>query len=52
MGSSICTEIISRLTKLLETYVADGRTTPGLAEKNDVPVDIWNKNALKRELTE
>ncbi len=37
-------DIVSRLTKLLEKYVADGRSTPGSAGKNDVPVDIWKKN--------
>lgn len=31
-------EIVSRLTKLLEKYVADGRSTPGGAQKNDVEV--------------
>ncbi len=34
-------EIVRRLSKLLETYVAQGRSTPGAAQKNDVPVDIW-----------
>jgi arylsulfatase A len=33
-------EVVARLTKLLEKYVADGRSTPGPALKNDVPVDI------------
>lgn len=37
-------EIVSRLTKLLEKYVADGRSTPGPAQKNDVSVDIWKKH--------
>jgi hypothetical protein len=45
-------EIVSRLTKLLEKYVADGRSTPGPPGKNDVKVDIWKKNAPKGELTE
>ena len=36
-------EIVSRLTKLLEKYVADGRSTPGPTQKNDVNVDIWKK---------
>ncbi len=45
-------EIVSRLTKLLEKYVADGRSTPGPAEKNDVRVDLWKKNAPKGEVTE
>jgi len=34
-------EIVAQLTKLLEKYVADGRTTPGKPEKNDVTVDIY-----------
>ncbi len=38
-------EIVSRLIKLLEKYVADGRSTPGPALKNDVSVDIWKKAA-------
>ena len=42
-------EIVSRLTKLLETYVADGRSTPGTAQKNDVPVAIWKKNGSRSE---
>ena len=33
-------ENVSRLTALLEKYVTDGRSTPGPAQKNDVPVDI------------
>jgi arylsulfatase A len=36
-------EIVKRLTMLLETIVADGRSTPGPKEKNDVPVDIFKK---------
>ena len=34
-------EIVARLTKLLEKYVADGRSTPGPNQTNTVPVDIW-----------
>lgn len=45
-------EIVSRLTKLLEKYVAYGRSTPGPAQKNDKAVDIWKKNAPKVEETE
>jgi len=51
-------EIVSRLTKLLEKYVADGRSTPGPSGKNEVPVDIWKsktahgKKAAKDEVTE
>jgi arylsulfatase A-like enzyme len=33
-------DIVQRLTKLLEKYVADGRSTPGAAQQNAVAVDI------------
>ena len=33
-------EIVDRLTKLLEKYVTDGRTTPGAPQPNDVPIEI------------
>lgn len=33
-------DIVARLTKLLEKYVADGRSTPGEPQKNTVPVQI------------
>ena len=32
---------VESLTKLLEKYVADGRSTPGQPQKNTVAVDIW-----------
>lgn len=43
-------ETVERLTRLLEKYVADGRSTPGAPQKNDGPVDIWKKqsNELKK----
>ncbi|MEW6305919.1 MAG: arylsulfatase [Verrucomicrobiota bacterium] len=34
-------DVVARLTKLLEKYVADGRSTPGKPRQNAVPVDIW-----------
>jgi len=34
-------EVVARLTKLLEKYVADGRSTPGSLQKNTREVDIW-----------
>jgi arylsulfatase A-like enzyme len=37
-------EIVAQLTRLLEKYVADGRSTPGPSLKNDVEVDIWKKD--------
>lgn len=33
-------EIVERLTKLLEKYIADGRSTPGAPQKNDVPIKL------------
>ncbi|HKL20930.1 MAG TPA: arylsulfatase, partial [Tichowtungia sp.] len=36
-------EVVERMTKLLEKFVADGRSTPGPEQANDVPVDIWKK---------
>jgi arylsulfatase A-like enzyme len=33
-------EIVQRLTKLLEKYVADGRSTPGAPQKNDTLVNV------------
>ena len=40
-------EIVSQLTKLLEKYVTDGRSTPGPSLKNDVPVEISKNDAPK-----
>jgi len=34
-------EVVSRLTKLLEKYVAEGRSTPGVPQQNTTPVEIW-----------
>ena len=31
-------DVVERLTKLLEKYVADGRSTPGPAQTNDVAI--------------
>ena len=33
-------EIVARLMRLLEKYVADGRSTPGARQSNDVPIDL------------
>jgi arylsulfatase A len=33
-------ETVQRMTKLLETIVNNGRSTPGPAQKNDLPVDF------------
>jgi arylsulfatase A-like enzyme len=37
-------EVVARLTRLLEKYVADGRSTPGKPQTNDVKVN-WLKAA-------
>ena len=42
-------EEISRLTKLLEKYVADGRSTPGAAQKNDAAIDLWKKGEVGKK---
>jgi arylsulfatase A len=34
-------ELVARLTKLLEKYIADGRSTSGNRQKNTREVDIW-----------
>ena len=36
-------EIVARLIQKLEKIVADGRSTPGPEQKNDVPVDIFKR---------
>ena len=33
-------EVVARLTKLLEKYIADGRSTPGTPQQNAVPVQL------------
>jgi arylsulfatase A len=38
-------ETVAQLTALLETYIADGRSTPGSSLKNDVPIDILKVKA-------
>ena len=32
---------VAKLTKLLKQYIADGRSTPGAPQKNDVKIDLW-----------
>jgi arylsulfatase A-like enzyme len=41
------TELVDRLTRLLEKYVADGRSTPGAPQKNDVPIELWKDKNYK-----
>jgi arylsulfatase A len=45
-------EIVARLTRLLEKYVADGRSTPGTLQTNTGEVDIWKAGkAAEKPLT-
>lgn len=41
-------KIVERLTKLLEKYVADGRTTPGPKQRNTVEIDLWKTSSTER----
>jgi arylsulfatase A-like enzyme len=43
-------EVVERLVRLLEEYVAEGRSTPGTPQKNDVRVDIWKQPARPAKL--
>jgi arylsulfatase A-like enzyme len=36
-------EVVDRLTKLLEKYIADGRSTPGAPQKNDAAIVVRKK---------
>ncbi len=42
-------DIVAELTKLLETAVANGRTTPGPNRKNDAKVVIWKDGAGRKK---
>jgi arylsulfatase A-like enzyme len=39
-------EVVARLTRLLERYVAEGRSTPGTPQANDSPIEIRKDPAL------
>ena len=45
-------EIVNKLMKLLQKYIADGRSTPGTKQKNDVAIDIYKKNGSKVDESE
>jgi arylsulfatase A-like enzyme len=32
---------VARLTQLLQKYIADGRSTPGVPQQNAVPIELW-----------
>lgn len=38
-------EVVARLTQLLEQFIADGRSTPGPKQANDVEIAIRKRNA-------
>jgi hypothetical protein len=42
-------DIVARLTKLLEHYVAEGRSTPGAPQSNTTPVRIRQSSAQPDE---
>jgi arylsulfatase A len=43
-------EEVRRLTRLIERYVENGRSTPGPSQRNDVSVDLWKKGAAGARL--
>lgn len=38
-------QVVTNLLTVLKKYVADGRSTPGARQTNDVPVDIWGERS-------
>ena len=34
-------DVVEKLTKLLDRYVTQGRSTPGALQPNAGPIDIW-----------
>jgi len=38
-------QIVSRLTALLQQYIAAGRSTPGAKQTNDVKINVWKQSA-------
>ncbi len=39
-------EKVKELLALLKQQVADGRSTPGTPQENDVPLDIWKLETM------
>lgn len=39
-------EVVDRLTKLLEKFVTDGRSTPGAVQQNAVAIELWKDRTL------
>ena len=44
-------DLVARLTKLLEKYVTDGRSTPGKPQENDAKIDLWKKPKAAKSKT-
>jgi arylsulfatase A-like enzyme len=42
------TETVDRLTRLLEKYIADGRSTPGAPQQNAVPIELWKDRVARK----
>ncbi len=42
-------EVVARLTRLLEKYTAEGRSTPGPPQKNTGTVDVWKAGREARK---
>jgi arylsulfatase A len=40
-------DVVERLTKLLEKYIADGRSTPGAPQQNEGETSIWGPGGKK-----
>lgn len=40
-------DVVKRLTRLMEQYIANGRSTPGTPQQNNVPVDLWKKSYME-----
>ena len=40
-------EVLERMTKLMRSYIDDGRSTPGVAQKNDVKLELFTRNAKR-----
>lgn len=39
-------DVVQRLTRLMEQYIADGRSTPGKRQQNNTAVDLWKKSYM------
>jgi len=47
-----CTDVVDALVSTLEQLVANGRSTPGSPQTNDVPVDIWKGSDTRSNKTD